>query len=171
MKWEGQWQEGVILSLYNIIMQEKLFVPGQGLSWEDFWNDPKYATAKANFIQFIYDTTMFLGIGPFIAAMMADWEDELEKEAKQSKTIKDGLAAASANLAIRSVQYGFLDFNYFESIGGTLVDWEPISFQYMQRRITDLVDVLSGDKSLSDALLRTSSITAATKPLWENIIE
>ena len=165
MKWEGQWQEGIFLTIASLIMDIKT----GDVSFEDFMTDPKYAVARQNLIQFGYDITQFLIMGPIIAAMMGGWSDELGKEAKESDSILDGIWVTVAQIALKSVNYGFLDFNFIESIGAPIVDWKPISFSYMLRRITDLIDVMTGDKSFKSAALNFSTFTSLTKPIWATL--
>ena len=108
-------------------------------------------------------------VGPLIAAMMGDWTDALEKDAKKSASIEDGVMATAARIALKSVNYGFLDFNFFESIGGPLYNVQPVALNYFTSRISDLIDCIQGDKSLRNTLTKVSSVTNLSKPLINNL--
>ena len=101
---------------------------------------------------------------------MADWEDEFEKKARKSHDINDALAAAMAKVALKTVSYSFLDFNFIDSIGGPLINWQPISFSFWQRRMQDAWDVAIGDMDFSKALIRSSGTLGTTSVFWETLL-
>lgn len=166
VQWEGQWQEGIFLTLRNIIKDST--ENGFKTTFDDMWDNPENMVQRQNIKQLVYDMAMFLMIGPLLVGMMQDWDDELNDEVK---TVDDAAIATAAHMAMKMVSSSFGDFNFIESIGSPLVSWEPFSFSYMRRRFEDIVDVAMGDKDFTKALLNISGVTSTTKVFWETLLE
>lgn len=169
VKWEGQWQEGVMASLIQ------LWIDGKQKGFTDvflseLWTNPEYELARANVIHLMHNLTLWTISGTFIAGFMADWEDEFEKKAKKSHDINDALAAAMAKVALKTVSYSFLDFNFIDSIGSPLINWQPVSFSFWQKRMQDAWDVAIGDMDFSKALIRSSGTLGTTSIFWETLL-
>ena len=171
VKWEGQWQEGVFLTLTDLYtyFREEGFL--NKVAWEDLLYNPEYQLARANLIQILYDTTITLTMAPITAALMAGWEDELEKEAKKSKELDDALIATAAHLAIKILRYSYLDLNYIESIGSPLLNWQPVAFEYYLKRLSDLMEVAIGDKDVHTAIVNASGALGSTRLIWNTFHE
>ena len=166
IQWEGQWQEGIILTLANIIHDVNEL--GFKTTFEDLWNNPENSVQKANIKQLVYDMTMFIMVGPLVVGMMQDWDDELTGEVS---SVDDAAVAAAAHMAMKMVSSSFGDFNFIESIGSPLLSWQPFSFSYLSRRFEDMVDVAMGDKSFSSALVNISGFTSSTKVYWKELLK
>lgn len=171
-KWEGDWQEGIFLTLSNLISDS--FQNGFKTTWEDMWynEDPELrALYRSNLIQLVYDTTMFVVVGTIVTGLMQDWDDELKKEAKDSGKVDDAAVAAAAHMCLKMVSSSFGDFNFIESIGNPLIQWEPFALKFFQSKFADITDVIMGDKSFTDALFRMSSLTSNSKILLDTLVE
>jgi hypothetical protein len=59
--------------------------------------------------------------------LMADWDKELQKEAKESGEFGDALKATAFKLARTSFGQSADDFNWWMSIGSPLIEWNPFS--------------------------------------------
>ena len=172
VKWEGEWQEGIMLTLSQLISGT---FQGDGLkhTFEDMWynEDEKLRNLyRANLRQIQYDLLMFFIVGSLVTGTLADWDDENMKKAKDSRDIDDAAIAAAAHMACKMVSSSFLDLNFIESIGGPLVSWQPMSFSYFSRRAEDIYNTAFGDTSFTDALIRMSSLTNNTKIFWNTLL-
>ena len=166
IQWEGQWQEGILLTMRNIMAD--VHELGFKTTFEDLWENPENSIQRQNVKQLVYDMVMFAMVGPLLVGMMQDWDDELTDEAK---TIDEAAVAAAAHMAMKMVSSSFGDFNFIESIGGPLTSWQPVSFSYLSRRYEDLVDVAMGDKDFSKALFNISGFTSSTRVFWDKLVE
>lgn len=172
VKWEGEWQEGIMLTLSQLISGT---FQGDGLkhTFEDMWynEDEKLRNLyRANLRQIQYDLLMLFIVGSLVTGTLADWDDENMKKAKDSRDIDDAAIAAAAHMACKMVSSSFLDLNFIESIGGPLVSWQPMSFSYFSRRAEDIYNTAFGDTSFTDALIRMSSLTNNTKIFWNTLL-
>ena len=59
--------------------------------------------------------------------LMADWDKELKKEAKESGKLSDALAATLVHLTRLSFGQSAEDFNWWVSIGNPAVEWSPFA--------------------------------------------
>lgn len=163
MKWEGEWQEGVFLTMAQLVNTS--VEEGFKVAWDQLWDDP---IQRQNMIQLAYDVTMFAMVGPLITGVLQDWDDELKKDAND---IDEAAVAAAAHVAMKIVSSSFGDFNFIESIGGPLTNWTPFSFSYLGRQASELFDVCMGEKSFTDALLKMSTFTSSTKIFWDALLD
>ena len=54
--------------MYNLVTES--FENGFKTTFDDLWNNPEYASQKANVIQLAYDMIMFTTVGPILVGMM-----------------------------------------------------------------------------------------------------
>lgn len=109
VKWEGEWQEGIMLTLSQLISGT---FQGDGLkhTFEDMWynEDEKLRNLyRANLRQIQYDLLMFFIVGSLVTGTLADWDDENMKKAKDSRDIDDAAIAAAAHMACKMVSSSF----------------------------------------------------------------
>lgn len=171
-KWEGQWQEGILLTLSRFITNG--IHNGISQTYHDMWyneDENLRNLYRVNLRQLLYDLFMFLIFGSIITGVLKGWDDELAKEAKESGSIDQAVVASGAHMAIKMVTSSFLDLNFVESIGSPIVSWQPMAFSFWGRRLSDICDVFSGDKSLTDALIRMSNVTGNTKTFWDAVLK
>ena len=166
-KWEGQWQEGILVTISQLIEESKR--DGFSSMWEDLWygTDEVAQLRRANIRQLAYDITIYFGVGTLIASLMADWDDDLAKDARKSGDLGEALRASAAHMSMKMVSNSFLDFNFFDSIGSPLVSWEPVSFAYLGSRLADIGKIATGDKSFTDVMIRMASATNQSKVFWD----
>jgi len=63
-----------------------------------------------------------------------------------------------------------LDFNVFDSLGGRGISWTPFSIDMWKRTVQNWAKVIIGDRTVSDATLRTFAATRhLVVPLMETI--
>jgi hypothetical protein len=95
-------------------------------AWHDSWysEDEEFRNLfRANMKQLAYDLTMFGVVGPMCASMMVAWDNDLDKEAKESNDLNDAVVASAAHMACKMVSSSFGDLNFIEAIGGPLTSW------------------------------------------------
>ena len=171
MQWEGQWQEGIILTLSDMFKEmynQKSFIKG----WQSKWNneDEKLRNAyRSNIKQFAYDSTMFVLGGLILSALLSDWLDDLLKENKKNKDLSTGIAMAAANIAVMSVKNSFLDFNFIESVGSPVGQWTPFAFEWGSRFVKNWWNVAVGDEDFWDGVVKSSGSLKQAKPILDAI--
>lgn len=172
IRWEGQWQEGIGVTLYNL--KQGVKTVGLKQSIQDMWNNPDEKLRelhRKNIKQIAFDLIWWLGVGSIICGLLRDWDDQLTKDAKTSGELDEALIAAGAHMCIKMVSSSFGDFNFISSIGSPFVSWEPFSLNYFRQRISDAEDVMTGDKKLATAILRSNNLTSNSKVFWDVLLQ
>lgn len=170
-QWEGQWQEGVMLTLSDMVKSmwnKKSFVEG----FKDKWNaeDIKLQNAyRSNIKQFGYDLIMFALIGSILGALLGDWLDDLKNENKKNRDFTTGLGIAAANIAVMSVKNSFLDLNFIDSVGSPIGQWTPFAFEWGSRTLKNWYNVAMGDEDFWDGVVKTSGGLKQIKPALDAI--
>ena len=173
-QWKGQFQEGIILTISNIFKNGILSKEGLKQGWEETWNneDINIRTARrANLKQFVSDLTFYLVIGMGIAGMlMADWDKELKKEAKESGKLSDALAATLVHLTRLSFGQSAEDFNWWVSIGNPAVEWSPFAITQGKNMTKRFWNSLFGDTSFYDGVTKSFAAGKQMQPIidWLN---
>lgn len=125
----------------------------------------------ANMKQFGTDLLFYLIIGMGIAGwLLADWDKELQKEAKESGEFSDALKSSLAHLTRLSFGQSAEDFNWWMSIGNPAVNWSPFSFTQATNTTKKLYNSLFGDSSFYDGVTKSFAVGKQMKPLvdWLN---
>lgn len=170
-QWEGQWQEGVMLTLSDMVKSmwdKKSFVEG----FKDKWNaeDIKLQNAyRSNIKQFGYDLIMFALIGSILGALLGDWLDDLKNENKKNRDFTTGLGIAAANIAVMSVKNSFLDLNFIDSVGSPIGQWTPFAFDWGSRTLKNWYNVAMGDEDFWDGVVKTFGGFKQIKPALDAI--
>ena len=171
MRWEGQWQEGIFVTLSELLKtsyNEKSLKAG----WDYIWNneDPNLRLAyRSNLNQLWYDFMMFMIGGVILAALLGDWLEKLEKDNKKNEDPLVGLGISAANIAVMCVKNSFFDFNVVQSIGSPIYQWTPFSFDWGVRTIKNITKVAMGDEDIVDGLIKMTSGTRQFKPFFDSI--
>lgn len=164
-KWKGTWEEGIFLTVTRL-MQEYNNSQGFLPAWEKLMSDKDFDRIyKSNLQQLLFDSTMFLIVGGIMENVGTRWLKQLGEDVDDS--LLDALALNAANIAVRSLQNSFLDFNFFESIGQPGVSWDPFAFTYGIRQMENLYKFCSGDESFIEMLTKASGAARQNKTLWE----
>ena len=169
-QWKGQWQEGVILTCAEIF-RHGLTKEGLKEGWNETWNnqDENIRTIRqANLKQFMGDLTFYGIIGVLIAGMlMADWDKELQKEAKESKDFNDALKATSFKLFRTSLGQSADDFNWWHSIGSPLIGWNPFALSQSTYLFGRVSNMIMGDTDFYTGVVSSFAAGKQMKPLME----
>ena len=170
-QWKGQFQEGIILTLSNIFRNGVFSKEALQEGWDDVWNNSDINirnARRANLRQFGADLLFYFVIGTFIAGfLMADWDKELQKEAKESRELSDAMKASAVHLARLSLGQSAEDFAWWSSIGNPAVNWSPFSFTQANILRKKVWNTLFGDTSFYDGVLYSFAAGKQMKPMVE----
>ena len=171
MQWEGQWQEGIILTLSDMAKEmynQRSIIKG----WQSKWNNQDENlrnTYRSNIKQFGYDMTLFVLGGLILSSLLSDWLRQLLNDNKKNKDLSTGIALAAANIAVMSVKNSFLDFNFIESVGSPVGQWTPFALEWGNRTIKNWWNVAMGDEDFWDGVVKTSGGLKQIKPVLDAI--
>jgi hypothetical protein len=94
----------------------------------------------------IGDLSFYGVISVLIAGLlMADWDKELQKEAKESGEFGDALEATAFKLIRTSFGQSADDFNWWSSIGSPLIGWNPFALSQSTYLFGRLSNMIMGD--------------------------
>ena len=169
-QWKGQWQEGVILTCAEIF-RHGLTMEGLKEGWNETWNnqDENIRTIRqANLKQMIGDLSFYGLISTLIAGLlMADWDKELQKEAKESGEFGDALKATSFKLIRTSFGQSADDFNWWSSIGSPLIGWNPFALSQSTYLFGRLSNIIMGDQDFYTGVVNSFAAGKQMKPLMQ----
>lgn len=171
MQWEGQWQEGIILTLSDMVKEmynQKSIIQGFNSKWNAM-DEKLRNTYRSNIKQFLYDSTMFVLGGLILSALLTDWLKDLLEDNKKNRDLSTGIALAAANIAVMSVKNSFLDFNFIESVGSPVGQWTPFAFEWGARTMKNWWNVAIGDEDFWDGVVKTSGGLKQIKPLLDSV--
>jgi hypothetical protein len=83
---------------------------------------------------------------------MGDWDKELQKEARESDSLGDAMAATAVHIATMSMTQSASDFAWWSSIGGPALQWSPFSFEFGSRFVGRWWNVIMGDPTFYDGI-------------------
>lgn len=169
-QWKGQWQEGIILTLSEMF-RHGLTKEGLKEGWNETWNnqDENIRTIRqANIKQFGGDLTFYGLISILIAGLlMADWDKELQKEAKETGDLADATKATAFKLLRTSFGQSADDFNWWHSIGSPLIEWNPFSLSQASYLLGRTYNLIMGDQDFYTGVVNTFAAGKQMKPLMQ----
>lgn len=169
-QWKGQWQEGVILTLSEIF-RHKLTREGLREGWNETWNNSDENIRRirqSNLKQLIGDLVFYGLIGVLTAGMLlADWDKELQKEAKESGDFNDAINATIAKLVRTSLGQSADDFNWWKSIGSPLIDWSPFSLSQSTYLLGRASNIIMGDTDFYDGVVNSFAAGKQLRPIMQ----
>lgn len=164
VQWKGDWKEGIGLTLAQLAMSHGKF--------KDMWyhDDPTLRRCyRSNLTKLAYDIIIFGLVGNLVAMGMLQWFGAL-KDDSDKDDIKDALKLTAANITMKSINNSFMDFNFVQSIGEPLFDWQPFSFSWMSRIAGNLYGGILGDKDFTKTVLKMSGVGNQCKYLWDAVL-
>ena len=178
MVWQGQFQEGIFLTLRKTA--EAIWFGGlnngdfqQG--WNNYvdiiWNneDDNLRNAyRANLKQFQYDLSMFLLLGELFGNMLVKASLEYQKRNK-NKTFEDALTNTLFSLSTKMFKQSVSDFNFLDSFAGRLTSWNPFALSTMTNLYNNYSRAIFGEDRLYDAFINTTTATRTMRPIFEFI--
>ena len=181
-QWRGTFTQGVLTTLSRMlgdVLREDISEKGllktiQGVK-NDYWDNPdeNLRTAyRQNIRQFEYEMFVFLVIGGIIGSQIHRFINNYTGDHKDDHSVIQGFKNTAMMLFDNIFKASTLDFNVFDSLGGRGISWTPFSIDMWKRTVQNWSKVITGDRTVTDATLRTF---AATKhfvvPLMETIKE
>lgn len=175
-QWKGQWQEGVVVSVCNLLgnaasKDENGNFKGLRAAWEEAWynEDENMRIAfRSNLKRTAMEFLIFLTVGCAMAEFLSDWDDDQEKAFNKDKgDMGKAMNYFSSHLLYKTVDGSALDFQLLKSVGEGLVEWQPFSLAQVGRVLNNGWDVLTGDKSLINASAGSISAVRTFKPILQ----
>lgn len=179
MRWKGQFQEGIFVTLLNQFSTfwkpEEDFKGTIGDRFrtvhERYWNhpDPNLRRAyRSNIKQFWYDLLAFILLGLIVGPALLNATKEYMKD-RGNETFTQAIKNATCTLGASIVNNSGRDFFALQAILGIGVSWTPFSIQSWKRITQNMFNVLEGDKSFYDAIISSAAATRSTRPVWDYI--
>lgn len=172
MQWRGQWQEGIILTLSDLVKNmwnTKSFKKGWEAKFGDDVDPYLRKVYTCNMQQLVYDFIMFAVIGSILGALLGDWLDKLKADNVKNRDFVKGLGVSAANIAVMSVKNSFLDFNFFTSIADPFGQWTPFAVDWGARTFKNWYNVAVGDEDFWDGVVKTSGGLKQIKPALDTL--
>ncbi len=171
-RWEGQHQEGILLTLAHFYDSAK--EGGVHGAWQELWNNPNdnlRTCYRSNFKHLAIDMFMWLVVGHLVALLLGKWDDDEKKEFNKDKNMGNAVNYISSHFIYQTVTRSFQDFNFISSIGEPLIEWRPYSFGALKNIVEDGFDVFTGDKTLLNATSENIAAIRTIKPALQAIRE
>lgn len=165
MQWKGQWQEGVLLTMTDLLIGEDH--SGSSLfhlrdNWNAKWNNENedlQRVYRANIKKIIFDLTAFFVGGLFISGALSEWLKELIKENKNATDMASAIQVAAAEIAVQSVGNSFMDFNFMESGFGAVGQWTPFSLEWTGATLKRISSCVTGNMDIYDFVVKSFGAT------------
>lgn len=178
MIWQGQFQEGIVLTLRKTAeaiwfggLSEGDFQKGWDYYVDNIWNneDDNLRNAyRANLKQFSYDMSMFLILGELFGDMLVRASMEYQRRNK-NKTFEDAVTNTLFSLSSKMFKQSVSDFNFFDSFAGRLTSWNPFALSTMTNLYNSYSRAIFGVDRLYDAFVNTTTATRTMRPIFEFI--
>lgn len=152
--WQGNWQEGILVSLANVSEMFRTKGFKETIKFLHS-NDPKAKIYTSNLRQGIYDLIMFAVVGSLVGRVVGGWVEDEKKKAKEDNNFTAALKANGASVLAKILTNSFLDLNMIESIGGPVGDWTPVSLNWAGRSLKTLYSEAVGDHEFENVLTKT----------------
>lgn len=167
-QWEGQWQEGIARTIYDLFRQVH-----NGESFIDAWND-KWNNAdekmrrvyQSNFKALLYDL-LAIAIGGLLFGTILKRFLKEQKEDVDSDDTLGQLDLSCQNIGARIFTQSFTDFNFIDSIGSPLINWSPMTFEYGIRLAKQIWNIAFGDAEVWNVAINSSTALKSVKPVLD----
>ena len=98
---------------------------------------------------------------------MADWDKELQKEAKESGEFGDACKATAFKLLRTSLGQSADDFNWWVSIGSPLIEWNPFSLSQVSYLLGRTCNLIFDDQDFYTGVVNSFAAGKQMKPLMQ----
>lgn len=169
-QWKGKYQEGVAMTLANIIrMAQESDKDGAAAFLEAV---RRYRTDEftrdvfhTNWRQFINDILIRLLIGGVVVSIMMAWYKEIADDDDVP-----GIAKSSLAILTRSLKNSQLDSDIVHTFWSVFGNWTPFTVSYMGNMAKNISGVVTGNKSMWDAVCSQISGINQVKETVEDIV-
>lgn len=162
MRWEGDFQEGIILTLAHFVTYRGNFKE----RWNQIWNSDDENLRKAyrqNLQQLGYDLFMLFVFGQMIAGGIQNSAKTYVKESD------DPFANLTVSFAANVFKQSFVDYDFIDSIFGRGLNWTPFSLTTAEKLLNSASQIMTGDMNAKTAILNTYGLTRELKPFFRTI--
>lgn len=182
--WKGSYQEGIAVTLKECLTA--LFDPNSDLPLKERAinilhgktgneNEDVIRARVTNLKLFAHDMAIWLIVGMLIGYLLTKWLKQQEKEDKNKKLGFADLTLRSAeSILVSSLVASTQDLGAVKDLISPLTDWTPPSFRLMKNIWDDGCNVITGDKSLTKAIVENFAVARQTRSYWyqaERVIE
>lgn len=166
-QWKGEYQEGVIMTIANIVKMANENEIGFLQALREYRNNEYTKNVfRTNMRQLINDLIIWLLIGVVCAGIAMDWSKEIAKDDDI-----DPITKSVAKIMAKSLRNTALDANVGGTLWSAFGNWTPFTFNYLTQTFKNVSGVISGNKSVFDALCSQFSglgqVEAIVAPLVE----
>lgn len=175
IQWKGLWQEGIIISLSNVInnMYNNESITYNPFTWrEGYLNyldslSPELRAAyKRNYRQLWTDLLAILLLGTILGSMLTDWNKEVIKDAKEDGSFGAAIGACTSNIFTKSFLSSVQDFNALKSVFDPMIEATPYTLQTLSNLTKRASSSFFGDSSIYEGFVNTFAATKQVKPFF-----
>lgn len=169
LQWQGKFEEGILLTVWDFLrtwVSSGSFKNAMDAKFGENVDPEMRKAYETNMKHFIADFVLWLLVGTFANFALKDWAEEEAKDAKKSGDFDDAMFATFATLCYRTVKYSSNDFIWWESIFGPMLDWNPMVLSHVGNDVANVMGIVTGDKSFTDAIVGSFSAAKQVKPLF-----
>lgn len=176
MIWKGQYQEGIIVTLSNMLKDsftrddEGKFI-GIKSVWDKYYNaeDANLRIAyRNNLRQLFYDLIMWILLGMIIAPSLEIAAKEHKKDTGNAELGDTLINNVNANLA-SMLKSSADDFNATKSIFGRGIQWTPFSITTLTNTTKRISSFLGGNSDFYDTLCKLPATGRSQEDLLDYI--
>ena len=176
MQWKGQFQEGIAVTLWNMILdlyQGDLETGEHSIRkvLNNYFNnsDPNLRRAyRNNLHQAWFDLLMMLIFGMWLTPAMCKATKEYIGDVGNDSFV-DALVNNCLLNSTEMISSSFDDFNMVKSVFGRGAQWTPFSIQSAGRVCSSISNLLTGSTDLYDTAIKFSSMTRTQEPIWDYV--
>jgi hypothetical protein len=166
LTWKGRYEEGVMLTLTDLIVQSVKNGPIDG--WKaKMSGDPQLTEVyKQNLKLFGADLIGALLFGSLLVGLLKDLADDSNKEAKKNPTSGNALNATALNLVYLTAKNASLDFNFVKSLFDFTMDTNPFVVSYIGNLAKIGTDAITGELDGYKVLTKSLSAARQIRPFF-----
>lgn len=165
IQWKGQWQEGVLLTMTDLLIGEDH--TGSSLlhlkkNWNDKWNNENEdlrIVYRSNLKKILFDLLAFFFGGLLLSGVLSEWLKDFLKENKNANDLLSATQVGAAEIAVQAVQSSFMDFNFFESGLGAVGQWTPFSIEWTKNTVQRISRCVTGNMDIYDFVVKSFGAT------------
>lgn len=178
MVWQGQYQEGIIVTMAQILKEAKgdkwlnLLNPVNIIRAQNKFYNAEDANMRViyrnNILQFWIDLLAYLLLGLWVTPALVSAANDHAKDVGN-----DDFGTAVANMALLNMahmmQTSTEDFNALHSIFGRGVQWTPFAMQTLTNTTKRISSCISGNTDLYDTMVKLTAATRTRESVFDYI--
>ena len=170
MVWQGQYQEGIFVTLFSMIgeMVKTKDVLG---TFKNYWNNENenLKTAyRSNLGQIFYDLLMLLLLGVLVAPALENAAKDYTKEVG-NENLSDAIVNNIMLNGVAMLKTSTDDFFFMNTIFGRGIQWTPFAITTTVNTVKRIGSCISGNTDFYDTGVKLSAATRTRESLFDNI--